>query len=422
MKKFVFLIFLFLAITFTSRGDTIRALFLGNSYTAAHNLPELVARIAHSCGDSLYYQSNTPGGYTFQGHSTNVQSISMIQQGNWDYLILQEQSQIPSFPDQQVETQCFPFAHYLDSIFMVYNPCGETVFYRTWGRKNGDSQNCPTWPPVCTYAGMDSILAANYRKMADSNQALLCPAGDVWHYIRENSGTAIELYDSDGSHPSASGAMATALSFYSIFFRKNPGPNIFQYTLSPADYAICLNAAQLVAYDSLAHWNVGKYDPVADFSSEENPAYTIHFTNLSEYTNSWHWDFGDGQSSTLMDPVHTYDFMAWYTVTLTSFHCDRWDSIVRQVWAGAFSVDENAVPVLQICPNPASDYLEIHDYQLPAYPVYAEVYDVSGGQVKPPQRIYSKTEKLDLRGLKPGVYLLKIDHSNIHFIKYSNGL
>lgn len=347
MKYFLSLLVVTLSFVAEIQADTIRALFLGNSYTAAHNLPGLISGIAGSCGDSLYYQSSTPGGYTFQMHTTNAQSIALIQQGGWDYLILQEQSQLPSFPDPQVETECFPYARWLDSIFMQYNPLGQTVFYRTWGRKNGDASNCPNWPPVCTYEGMDSILASNYRIMADSNQAFLCPAGEVWRYIRLNS--SLELYDSDGSHPSAAGAMATALSFYSILFRKDPAPNTYYYTLTPSDYAVCLNAAQLVAFDSLAHWNVGNWDPLAGFSSRENLPF-------------------------------------------------------------------------RISPNPACDFLEIRDFVLPAYPVYAEMYDGNGRQVKPPQRIRSTTEKLDIRNLKPGIYQLKLDQSTIHFIKYSYGL
>ncbi len=421
MKKQIFPLLLFLFLSFSSRADTIRALFLGNSYTAAHNLPELIARIAHSCGDSLYYQSNTPGGYTFQGHSTNAQSIGLIQQGNWDFLILQEQSQLPSFPDQQVQTECFPFARYLDSLFNVFNPCGETVFYRTWGRKNGDSQNCPTWPPVCTYEGMDSILNRNYRIMADSNDALICPAGSVWRYIREHNPPTFELYDSDGSHPSAIGAMATALSFYTVLFRKSPALNTYPYVLTQPDLQACVDGAVAVAWDSLSFWNVGKYDPFADFSSEENPAFTIHFTNLSENSDAWLWDFGDGQSSIEQHPVHTYDFMGWYTVTLSAFHCDRLDTVIKQVWAGAFSIDENSAPPLSIWPNPAQDYLMIKNIPLPAYPVYAEIYDVRGQLVKPAQRIVSTTEKLDLTALMPGSYFLKIDQLHIHFMKQSHG-
>ena len=117
---------------------TKRALFLGNSYTGVNNLPQMVADVTTSTGDTLLFDSNTPGGYTLQGHSTNATSLAKIALSDWDYVVLQEQSQFPSFPISQVETDIFPYAHFLDSIINAENPCVETVFYMTWGRKNGE--------------------------------------------------------------------------------------------------------------------------------------------------------------------------------------------------------------------------------------------------------------------------------------------
>jgi PKD repeat protein len=44
---------------------------------------------------------------------------------------------------------------------------------------------------------------------------------------------------------------------------------------------------------------------------------TVSFTDLSSGAESWLWDFGDGITSTLQNPVHTYMWEGLYTVTLT---------------------------------------------------------------------------------------------------------
>lgn len=45
---------------------------------------------------------------------------------------------------------------------------------------------------------------------------------------------------------------------------------------------------------------------------------TVSFTDASEGDpTSWQWDFGDGDSSSLQNPTHTYDAAGSYTVTLT---------------------------------------------------------------------------------------------------------
>jgi PKD repeat protein len=45
---------------------------------------------------------------------------------------------------------------------------------------------------------------------------------------------------------------------------------------------------------------------------------TVHFTDQSTGNpTSWNWDFGDGTSDTLQNPVHTYNQVGTYTVKLT---------------------------------------------------------------------------------------------------------
>jgi hypothetical protein len=52
-------------------------------------------------GDTLIFDSNTPGGESFFGHyHYEPMTISKIQTGNWDYVVLQEQSQAPLTSDR----------------------------------------------------------------------------------------------------------------------------------------------------------------------------------------------------------------------------------------------------------------------------------------------------------------------------------
>ena len=97
-----------------------------------------------------------------QSHSTNNNTIQLISNGNWDYVVLQEQSQFPSFPLWQVEQDVFPYASELNQLIKENNICAETVFFMTWGREEGDQSNCLNWPPVCTYEGMDDLIRERY--------------------------------------------------------------------------------------------------------------------------------------------------------------------------------------------------------------------------------------------------------------------
>ena len=173
MKKILLLCGFLAQVAITHAGDTARVLFIGNSYTAYNNLAQLVKDVAASTGDVVITDVNAPGGTTLQMHSTNATTLSKIAQGAWDYVVLQEQSQLPSFQDAQVETDVYPYARKLDSLILDANPCAETIFYMTWGRKNGDAGNCAFFPPVCTYSGMDSLIRMRYQVTADTNNAIV---------------------------------------------------------------------------------------------------------------------------------------------------------------------------------------------------------------------------------------------------------
>lgn len=310
-------------------GRIKRVLFIGNSYTAVNNLPELVSRFAASAGDSVFTAMSTPGGFTFQAHSTYAPTLNLIQQSGWDFVVLQEQSQRPAFSNAQVQQEVFPFAKTLDSIIHHFNPCAKVVFYRTWGRQNGDQSNCAVWPPVCTYIGMDSLLALRYRQMADSNQAYLAPVGDVWRNVR-NQLPQINLYQSDGSHPEIAGSYLAAATFYTAFFRTNPEIATFRAGIDSLTASLLRKVVKQVVYDTLTHWNIGKWEPIADFTASIQ-GLSVQLSNTSSYSSKYYWQFGDGQSDTAWSPVYTYANPGSYLVSLKAEKCGSVDSTAQWI-------------------------------------------------------------------------------------------
>ncbi len=241
----------FLFWSFAVFAQSNRVLFIGNSYTYVNSLPDLISSMYAASGEEFEYTMSAPGGCTFQQHCTI--SLPYIQQGGWDYVVLQEQSQLPSFPDNQFMLESYPYAAELCSLIRQYNPNAHIVFYMTWGRKNGDAQNCPYFPPLCTYEGMDSLLYARYMLMSADNHACVSPVGAAWHSIR-NQHPEMELYQSDESHPSYFGSYVAACSFYASLTGRDPLSIAWNGTLSDADALIAKNAVKRVVYDSLAKW------------------------------------------------------------------------------------------------------------------------------------------------------------------------
>src|SRR4030095_16902448 len=148
MRATITLSILLIFTSLTMHAQVTKVLFIGNSYTYVNDLPLLVHDLALANGDTIIVDSSAPGGSTLEMHCTNATTISKIYSQQWDYVILQEQSQLPSFQPSQVLTDVYPFAAQLDSMIHNNNPCTETVFYMTWGRKNGDASNCASYPPI----------------------------------------------------------------------------------------------------------------------------------------------------------------------------------------------------------------------------------------------------------------------------------
>lgn len=350
MKKLLFSLFLLGSLTLFAqqKAESPRILFIGNSYTEVNNLPSMIQQAAQSAGRDIQYDANTPGGCTFSQHCTN-NSMTLIRQGGWDYVVLQEQSQFPAFPDGQVARECLPYAAQLAQAVYANNPDGEAMFYMTWGRENGDSQNGAIFPPIGTYEGMDSLLYLRYMQMKNDNDASVCPVGRVWHYIRHNY-PEIQLYAGDGSHPSVAGSYAATCAFYTMFFKETP---------------------QVITWNS---------------SLDERTAQTIRsVANTVVYDSLWFWSRGTHSDTTHHDTIPNIDTVPPVDTTTASIN-----SINHQV--------------LSTYPNPATSEVIIET----ALPMeQAELYSADGRIVRSYTKL-GKSGRLDIANLPKGMYCLRV--------------
>ncbi len=89
---------------------------------------------------------------------------------------------------------------------------------------------------------------------------------------------------------------------------------------TPGNYTIHLYNTYANCIDSVTKNIVVTPLPVADFTapitSKCEPDLTVNFQDLSTGAVSWQWNFGDGNTSTLQNPSHTYTAYGSYPVTL----------------------------------------------------------------------------------------------------------
>ena len=108
--------------------DSLRLLFIGNSYTYYNDLPKMVYEIAKSQRRKLSVKSVTKGGEKLSGHLTNQKLREMLTSQQWDYVVLQEQSSTPAKQTEVVIKESYPAAKSLDSLIHIGSPNAKLYF------------------------------------------------------------------------------------------------------------------------------------------------------------------------------------------------------------------------------------------------------------------------------------------------------
>lgn len=400
MKRLFICAFLLFWLHNLEAQETKKVLFLGNSYTAYNNLPHLVSQMAINTGDELIYDSNTPGGFRLMNHASNTITLNKIQDDNWDFVTLQAQSQETSLSESQMQTELYPFAIQLVNTIRNNNPCSQPLFYMTWGRENGDATNCAIAPWVCTYEGMDDAIKSTYIYMAEENTSEIAPVSAVWRYLRLTN-PEINLYSSDGSHPSLEGSFAAACAFYSMIFKKDPTAITWNSSLTESTANKIKLATKLIVFDVLNNW-----DMTANFNFSVNDN-QVFFTNAYQ-ADTINWNFGDSNSSNQNNPTHYYNQTGDFEVTLSISSCGRTHTVSKNVSITNLSINENDLWYIKLYPNPTHD--KIHIQGLPNNNTSAIIYSILGEEIFTVKNVVNNY--FSVSNLKYGVYFIKIISGN----------
>ena len=316
-------------------------LFIGNSYTTVNDLPNTMRQLALSLGDTVQVASAAPGGYTLMDHSNAPATLSAITSQQWDYVVLQEQSQFGALPTFEAFTDVAATA--LTYAIKASSECARPVFYMTWGRENGDASNCLWYPQMCTYESMQQALRDNYIQLALDNEGYVSPVGWAWKHVRDTHPN-IELYQADESHPSVAGTYLAACVFYCTLFRESCVGASFTSTLQPDSAAILQAIASATVLDSLDTWNLndpGSTDAtVTSMSGDVWNEVTLHHYGQGEHL----WTCSNGQTSTDANPTFTFDTGGTYTFThVYTDPCGHTDTKTWTFEVYATGIDEHGV-------------------------------------------------------------------------------
>jgi len=211
------------------KRDTLKVLFVGNSYTYVQNLPQVVSIISDSTKTKLVTRKSTIGGAYLSEHwygNRGLKTKDIITKGHFDIVILQENSMgTIQQPDSTIK--------YAKLLCQLIKESGaKPCLYMTWAR-----EKVPQYQDEITIA---------YSKIAKENGAILVPVGKAWQLALKLRPT-INLYDPDGSHPSSLGAVLSAYVFVGALTSEVPASIPGWYGITDIDG----ESVQLMSIDNL---------------------------------------------------------------------------------------------------------------------------------------------------------------------------
>ena len=205
MKLRKFLIVLFIGIYTQSsfaqvKKDTIRVLFVGNSFSYYYNLPEVVnAMSAYS--DKVYIDTrhSLVGGSDLSQHlkgENGTETLGILAKEKFDYVVLNHHS-LATIKDADTF-----FETSKKMVDLIRSKGSKPIFMMTWAYKSN---------PL-----MLKTIAADYENMSSKLGVDLIPCGKLFDEVRIKR-PDLNMYEDDDKHPSKHATYLNGLTFFKYF-------------------------------------------------------------------------------------------------------------------------------------------------------------------------------------------------------------
>ena len=293
-----------------AKDSSLDILMMGNSYTSSNSLSVRLDSILTDSGEDAQVTSLTSGGLKLSEHAeranTPGHSWNTSLQQRYDYVILQDQSQVPGLSiDTEYWQDSLEGLIYLDR--RIRSEGGETILFMTWGRMEGD------WLHP-DYSSMQESVSRGYEMYNENittadRPTYISPVGLAFMHIHEaveDSGqnatdgwtSFSALYSSDGSHPSIDGTYLAACVMYSTITGESSVGREAPSQISPERALELQQAAAATVFNETPNytypWQVERsevrFGPESGSIFDINPNSMIglnfNFTNNAEVNDS----------------------------------------------------------------------------------------------------------------------------------------
>ena len=144
--------------------------------------------------------------------------------------------------------------------------------------------------------------------------------------------------------------------------------------------------------------------PTASFSDTGTHTVGFTYTGTSIGLDSVRWNFGDGSTSTSVNPLHTYTTSGTYTVCVTVYTACGVDSSCSNVVVNTTGIVFPSLSNVNVYPNPTNDELNITGVQ---HDISYRLLSVTGVSMLE-GKLKHGSNALSLKNFPPGIYILEL--------------
>lgn len=149
--------------------------------------------------------------------------------------------------------------------------------------------------------------------------------------------------------------------------------------------------------------------PVVSFFTFADTNNTVTFTDGSVGATSWFWDFGDGNTSTLQNPVHTYATQGMYTISLTINGGSCTSTRIINEILSITPIQQEDLPRMYLMPNPASQQATLALDRVATDDLTVQLISLDGKVLQTNMLQRGLTEiSFDVQDLAAGIYFIRV--------------
>ncbi len=242
------------------KAGEVTVLFIGSSYLAFNDVPDLFKGFARKAGEEVYVRSRLLLGQDLDYFAADAWTTQLLRERDWDFVVLQGGAQNVAYPSGHATISgsgshpVYPALSELKRKATELSPGTRVVYMMPWAFEDG-----MLWVEGMTddYGAMQLKIRATTLKWGGELGLVVAPVGMAFYEVMTTWNPPEHfLFDNDWNHASKEGSFLAAATLFCSVFARSAAELSYKWDLGAALARDLRGVASRTVMDSLALWNI----------------------------------------------------------------------------------------------------------------------------------------------------------------------